>query len=53
VVRAHRPKLVNLESPVLHSRAGLDVKERAGRLDSLRDPNDDRQDRKDKDHHRQ
>src|SRR2546428_13822588 len=42
VVRPHRAKFVNGESAILDSGTHLLMEERAGRLQALRDPNDDR-----------
>ena len=41
VVGMHGAKFVNLELTVLHPGTRLHVKERPGRLESLRDPDDD------------
>jgi len=49
----HRAKFVNLELSVLHSGAVLHVKERTGRLQSVRDENNHRQHRKDDEHDRE
>src|SRR5438876_10200173 len=46
----HRAKFVNLELSVLHSGAVLHVKERTGRLQSVRDENNHSQHRKDDEH---
>src|SRR6266480_1593443 len=42
VVRTHRAKFINGESTILNSSAHLPMEERAGRLQALRDPDDDR-----------
>src|SRR4051812_825684 len=52
MVRAHGAELVDPELPVLHPGAGLNVKERSGRLQSLRDPYDDGHYREDEQYHR-
>src|SRR5436853_7812863 len=49
----HRAKFVNLELSVLHSGAVLHVKERTGRLQSVRDENNHSQHRKDDEHDRE
>src|SRR3977135_4325519 len=50
VTRIHRAKFVNGESAILNSGTHLLMEERAGRLQALRNPNDDRHHWK---HHRQ
>src|SRR4051812_29900190 len=40
VVGTHRPEFVNLKTPVLHTGPGLEMEERAGGLNALRDPDD-------------
>src|SRR5438552_4555142 len=42
VARTHRAKFVNGESAILNSRTHLLMEKRAGRLQRLRDPDDDR-----------
>src|SRR5205085_8183019 len=53
VVRTHGPKFVNLEPAILHSGPDLNMKERAGRLNQLRQPDDERQDWEDENHYGQ
>src|SRR5205814_4597527 len=52
MIRAHGAEFVNLELSILHSGAGLHVKERAGRLKTLRQPHDDRANGEDNQHDR-
>src|SRR5256885_6302807 len=48
----HCPKFDDFEFAVLHSRAFLNMKERTGRLQALRDEHHERQYREDNQHHR-
>src|SRR2546430_13510877 len=48
----HRAEFVDVELSILHSRAFLHVKQRTGRLQSLRDKHDYRQRRKNDQHNR-
>src|ERR1700688_50814 len=49
----HRAEFINFELSILHPSAVLHMKERAGRLQSLRDENDRGQNRKNNEHDRQ
>src|SRR5436190_2452553 len=53
VIRAHGAEFVNLEPAILHTGPGLNMKERTGRLDPLRDPDNQGEHRENDDHHRQ
>ena len=53
VIRAHGAEFVNREPPILHSGPGLNMEERAGRLNPLRDPDNQGEQRENDDHHRQ
>src|SRR3981081_1978289 len=50
MILAHRAKLVNFELSILQAGAGLHVKERAGRLQTLRHPDDEGEDRENEKH---
>ena len=52
VVQAHRAKFVNGESTILNSSAHLPMEERAGRLQALRDADDNRHDWKHQNQHK-
>src|SRR6202011_845269 len=52
VARVHGAKLVNGELSILHTGPDLRMKKRAGRLQALRDPDDEREHGKKKQHYR-
>ena len=52
LIGAHGAELVDLELSILHAGAGLDVKKRSGRLETLRQPNHRSADRKNHQHER-